>query len=162
MRLLPAIANSTWTAASSLSAIRFRHALRAQAETQNALIQKYLHHNMDTLFGRTHRFSSLRTIEDYQHAVPLTDHDTLSPYLHQIAAGETNILTRDRVRYFALTSGSSGPEKWIPYTTSLLAEFRRAIAPWIVNLFTRFPRLLRGRAYWSITPLGMRPQSNCR
>ena len=56
------------------------------------------------------------------------------------------------VERWMTTSGSSGPKKRIPYTRTLRREFDRAIAPWIVNLFTNEPRAFAGEAYWSISP----------
>lgn len=50
------------------------------------------------------------------------------------------------------TSGSSGAKKRIPYTRTLMRQFDRAIAPWIVNLFAHDPRAFAGEAYWSISP----------
>lgn len=51
------------------------------------------------------------------------------------------------------TSGTTGPTKFIPYTRSLLAEFRRGIAPWVVDLFRHEPPLLAGTSYWAISPV---------
>ena len=51
------------------------------------------------------------------------------------------------------TSGSTAATKYIPYTAGLKAEFQRAIAPWIVDVYRHYPRLLRGQAYWSVTPV---------
>jgi hypothetical protein len=56
------------------------------------------------------------------------------------------------VERWVRTSGSSGPAKDIPYTRALRHEFDRAIAPWIVNLFTHEPRAFAGEAYWSLSP----------
>ena len=49
------------------------------------------------------------------------------------------------------TSGSTARRKWIPYTRRLLDEFDAAAAPWIFDLSRRFPGLLRGRHYWSLS-----------
>ena len=56
------------------------------------------------------------------------------------------------VERWVRTSGSTGPFKDIPYTRALRHEFNKAIAPWIVNLFTHEPRAFAGEAYWSISP----------
>jgi hypothetical protein len=62
------------------------------------------------------------------------------------------VLTSEPVRVLESTGGSTAAKR-IPYTASLQAEFRAAIAPWIFDLYRRRPRLLRGPAYWSITPI---------
>ena len=36
------------------------------------------------------------------------------------------------------TSGSSHKEKWIPYTQSMMDEFKSAIFPWLFDLFQNF------------------------
>jgi hypothetical protein len=56
------------------------------------------------------------------------------------------------VERWVRTSGSTGPAKNIPYTRALRQELDRAIAPWIVNLFTHHPGAFAGEAYWSISP----------
>lgn len=63
-----------------------------------------------------------------------------------------SIPTPANVERWVRTSGSSGPAKDIPYTRALRREFDRAIAPWIVNLFTHHPGAFAGEAYWSISP----------
>ncbi len=56
------------------------------------------------------------------------------------------------VERWVRTSGSTCPSKDIPYTRAFRHELDRAIAPWIVNLFTSEPRAFAGEAYWSISP----------
>lgn len=63
-----------------------------------------------------------------------------------------DIPTPAHVERWLRTSGSSGPAKDIPYTRALRRELDRAIAPWIVNLFTHHPGAFAGEAYWSISP----------
>lgn len=65
---------------------------------------------------------------------------------------EQELLLDEPVERWEETSGSSGAKKRIPYTRTLRRQFERAIAPWIVNLFTTHPRAFAGEAYWSISP----------
>lgn len=65
---------------------------------------------------------------------------------------EQTLDLHEPVERWETTSGSSGPVKRIPITRSLREQFGRAIAPWIVNLFTTEPRAFAGEAYWSISP----------
>lgn len=72
---------------------------------------------------------------------------------HPIRKWEEQQLVLDEpVERWETTSGSSGAKKRIPYTRTLRGQFNRAIAPWIVNLFTSEPRAFAGEAYWSISP----------
>ena len=69
---------------------------------------------------------------------------------------ERAVLTRDPVLLLELTSGSTAPTKLIPYTAALKAEFGRAVAPWIVDLYSHHLPLFTGQAYWSVTPVTRR------
>jgi hypothetical protein len=84
--------------------------------------------------------------------VPLSSYDDYAAYLDRIAAGASNVLTRERVLLLEPTSGSTGGEKLIPYTAGLRHEFQRGVATWIADLFGQRPAVRQGRAYWSISP----------
>ena len=73
--------------------------------------------------------------------------------IDRIGRGEANVLTAEPVRMFELSSGSTSASKMIPYTATLKAEFQRAIAPWIFDLYARHASLRGGPSYWSITPV---------
>jgi GH3 auxin-responsive promoter len=65
---------------------------------------------------------------------------------------EQRLELNEPVERWETTSGSSGAKKRVPYTRTLRHQFNRAIAPWIVNLFTQDLRAFAGEAYWSISP----------
>jgi hypothetical protein len=88
--------------------------------------------------------------------VPLSTYDDYQTALQQISAGRAHVLTQEPVQLLEPTSGSTAASKLIPYTASLRAEFQRALAPWIVDLYSHEPRLLFGQAYWSVTPVTRR------
>jgi GH3 auxin-responsive promoter len=123
------------------------------ASSQEGLLHSLLRENCDSAFGVEHGFSSIQTVEQYRSRVPLRKYSEFQPYVDRIAAGEQNVLTRERVILFEPTGGSTSGSKLIPYTRTLQEEFQRGINAWIANLFLHDPRLLSGRAYWSLSPL---------
>lgn len=147
--------NLPWLAANVPGYLRFRRALADPEAAQRALLRRYLQANADTAFGRAHGFSTIRTAEEYRERVPRADWEDVAPWVDRIAAGEPEILTRSPVRTLEPTSGSSAARKLVPYTADLQREIRRAVAPWIVDLYARRPRLVSGTAYWSITPVAL-------
>ncbi len=151
--------NLPWLAANLPGYLRFRQALAAPERFQRTILRRYLQANAATAFGQAHGFSQIRTAEEYRERVPLADWEDLAPWVDRLASGETGILTRSPVRTLEPTSGSSAAAKLIPYTAELQREIRRAVAPWIVDLYARRPRLARGTAYWSITPLALEEES---
>ncbi|HEV2854596.1 MAG TPA: GH3 auxin-responsive promoter family protein [Thermoanaerobaculia bacterium] len=144
-----------WIAANAGGYLRFRLALEKPEETQQSILLLYLRENAETAFGRQHRFSGIRTVREFQERVPWTTYTDFAPWIDRIASGENAVLTRSPVRALELTSGSSAAAKRIPYTAALQAEIRRAVAPWIFDLYKNRPRLALGCAYWSITPVAM-------
>ena len=155
-----AAANGLWCLSLMDDALAFRRAQRDVRETQSKLLSGLLRRNAGTEFGRRWEFDTIRSAEDYRCRVPLSTYDDYQSDISRIMQGEQGVLTSEPVVLLEPTSGSTGPTKLIPYTKSLKAEFRRAIAPWVVDLFRRDPRLLSGRSYWSVSPVGRSSKSS--
>jgi hypothetical protein len=147
-------ANLAWTASCLPAYLSFRRALRRPRQAQEAVLRRILGRNATTEFGRRHDFSSIHNIRDYQAQVPATNYNAIAPLVDRARAGEKAVLTRDPIRLFEKTSGSSSAAKYIPYTDSLRREFQNAVRTWIFDLYRHDPGLLLGRSYWLITPLG--------
>jgi hypothetical protein len=123
---------------------------------QARLLGRIVRRHQHTWFGRKHRFASIASVRDFQHAVPLSTYADYCDAVERIAHGEQKVLTADRVRLLEPTGGSTSGEKLIPYTAALQRSFQRAIRLWIWDLYSRRPRVRRGRCYWSISPIGQR------
>ncbi|MBI3463261.1 MAG: GH3 auxin-responsive promoter family protein [Planctomycetes bacterium] len=150
--------NSAWMRTCQREARAFRRATHTVAQTQEAVLRNLLAANRDTSFGKLHRFASIASTDDYQRSVRLSTYDAYAPFIEEIAAGRSSVLTADRVELLEPTSGTTSGEKWIPYTASLRAQFQRAIAAWIADVMANCPAVRRGRAYWSISPAVRRPR----
>jgi hypothetical protein len=158
MSALVTLANIVTAAGASPARARFAAALRDPAAAQQSILMRTLRANADTAYGRAHGFASIRDEREFAARVPLVTFDELDSWMDRVAAGETNVLTRDAVRFMEPTSGSSGFLKLIPYTSALQSQFSAAVMPWLFDLLTQRPALVRGRAYWAITPPGRRPK----
>ena len=150
--MIPIVANSLWLSACLPEYLRFRRAVSRVATTQAAVLHETISANADTEIGRLHRFRSIRSVRDFQQQVPLRSYDEYQDWITRIAEGGHRVLTREPVRLFEPTSGSTGASKLVPYTATLQRQFRRGIHAWIADLFLHHPQLLTGRAYWSISP----------
>lgn len=144
--------NSAWMWQCRPEALRFARAAQDVERSQATVLQQILARNALAEFGRDHHFSRIRTAREYQDRVPVGSYETISHWIDRIAAGETGILTQEPVLMFEPTSGSSGPEKLIPYTRTLKRQFQRAICAWVYDAFTMRPTLRRGSSYWSLSP----------
>ncbi len=148
----PAIANRLWLLSALPEELRFRRALRHVSGCQWGVLKEILARNSASDFGRRHRFDSIGSVADFRGRVPLSDYEDYRQAVEGIAAGGRGVLTAAPVTLLEPTGGSTAAAKLIPYGAPLRAEFQRAIAPWIVDLYRRHPALLRGRSYWSISP----------
>ena len=150
--MLTPLINRIWLGTLRAGHRRFEAALADPQHHQSVLLQRYIAHNELTEFGRRHRFSDIDSPRHFQQYVPLTRYEDYEAEIERIRAGESDVLTSGRVRLLEPTSGTTKARKLIPYTAELQAEFRAAIAPWLVDLARMHPGLAGGRAYWSISP----------
>ncbi len=146
------LSNWLWIRLSARQHRHFLWALDQIQEVQRQYLLRVVRQNAKTEYGMRYSFADVFSVEEYQQAVPLTDYECYSPYIEEIVQGEAGVLTREPILLLEPSSGTSAASKIIPYTKSLKVEFQRGIAPWVVSLFKRKPELLRGSAYWSISP----------
>ena len=152
MHLLSRLANRTLKAKAWRGMRRWASATDHTAETQENLLMRIVRENRETVFGREHELMRVRSVADYQGRVPIRDYDDFVPYVEAIAAGQNGVLTADTVTRLLPTGGSTGGTKLIPHTGSLRSAFQRGIDPWLHSLFTQWPGVMNGRAYWQVTP----------
>jgi hypothetical protein len=128
------------------AANRFDDATWQPLAAQQARLLEIVQRNRDTAYGKAHDFARVRSIADFQAAVPPNTYESLSPYIERMLEGESNVLTADRPLMFATTSGTTGRAKYIPVTPSYLQEYSHGIHVHTYRLFTDLPDVLEGRA----------------
>ncbi|KDR96623.1 GH3 auxin-responsive promoter [Peptoclostridium litorale DSM 5388] len=147
------IANRILLLLYSKKSIGFHNATGNVENVQEHLIKKVIKKNQDSLFGKSHDFKNIRSINEYRALVPIRTYDDFLPYVKKIENGIERVLTAEKVLRFEESSGTSSASKLIPYTHSLKNEFLRGIAPWIYDLYSFNKGLVNGKSYWSITPV---------
>lgn len=152
----PIAANHLWYLLCLRASRAFHRALDDVASTQQAILLRLVQRNAATVWGQRYGFQHIRSVADYQARVPLTTYADYHEAIEHISQGQKDVLTTDPVVLLEPTSGSTAATKHIPYTAALKAEFQRAIAPWVVDLFRHYPTLRTGPAYWSVTPVTRR------
>jgi hypothetical protein len=146
------LGNSLWRLANARAYRAFRRAWREPRRAQENILFAFLRRNAASDYGRRHRYATIRTVRQFQEAVPIVNYEDLVPRIEQIRQGRQNVLTCERVLMMEKTSGSAGGAKYIPYTATLRREFQNAVGAWMFDLFTRRPALKAGAQYWSISP----------
>jgi phenylacetate-coenzyme A ligase PaaK-like adenylate-forming protein len=99
----------------------------SQERTFNRLLVKA----KDTAFGNYYHFEDIlasgNALRLFQETVPLSNYDTIHPWWKRAEAGEADVCWPGRVKYFALSSGTSGaPSKNIPVTKDLIRVTQQA------------------------------------
>ena len=94
----------------------FEKSTRDPLKIQEKVLFEYLERNRDTEYGRKYRFSDIKSINDYQSFVPMSDCESLRPYITRMTKGEDSVLTSDKPIFFGLTNGTTNHPKFIPVT----------------------------------------------
>ena len=84
------------------------------ATTQERLLLSLVRAARHTRFGREHSFESIRSPRDFQSRVPLREYLDFKPYWDRLFEGERDVTWPGRIRYFAITSGTTAGNKLIP------------------------------------------------
>lgn len=82
--------------------------------------------------------------EFFQKKFPITTYENWKDALLERKQNEYDTL-------FVPTSGSTHAIKWIPYTIKFKAELWSASSSWMHDLYLRYPAILRGKHYWSLS-----------
>lgn len=86
-------------------------------QAQQRWFERLVANGTPTAFGNDHHFSEIRSVPDFQAAVPVRDYEALKPYIEQILAGQSDVLWPGKPLYLAKTSGTTSGTKYIPITT---------------------------------------------
>lgn len=82
------------------------------------LLMKILEDNKDTEYGLKYDFANIKSIEEYQAKVPITDYDSYADYIYRMTEnGEKNLITAYDIIHYAKSSGTMGNPKRIPVSS---------------------------------------------
>ena len=119
---------------------------------QEKLLRALLRENADTAYGRRHDFASIDAFSGFQRQVPISEYDDIEPYVEAARHGRPAQLTRARPVFYALTSGTTGPAKYIPVTEQSRHAKSRLMRLWLSGLFRDHPSVLDGKVLQPASP----------
>ena len=114
----------------------FRTATRA-IQDQEKWRQRLITKAAKTQFGQDHRFSEIKSAEQFRQNIPIRDYEGLRPYIDQIVAGKANVLWPGRPKYFAKTSGTTSGVKYIPISRDSIGYHISSARNAILNYIAR-------------------------
>ena len=128
--------------------------LRANACSRE-LLMRLVRDNQDTEYGRKYGFREIRSYADYAARVPISCYEDYEPYIERMLCfNQKDLITADKVVYYAHTSGTTGASKMIPCTQKALDVFFAAGYERVFGLYDRSRREKTGEgmpAYKGIT-----------
>lgn len=83
--------------------------------------------------------------------LPITDYSNWHESIEKQRLSKEKVISLDDVSRYQPTSGSSAAIKWIPYTNRFLKEIDSVAAPWLFDLYKRYPGIREGQHYWSLS-----------
>ncbi|MBQ0768113.1 MAG: GH3 auxin-responsive promoter family protein [Bizionia sp.] len=98
----------------------------APIKTQDKVFKDLIQRAAVTQFGKDHKFSEIKTYEQFVARVPIRDYEDLKPYVERVVAGEADILWPEKPLYFAKTSGTTSGAKYIPITKESMPNHIKA------------------------------------
>lgn len=127
-----------------------------EATQTTVLLKKTLGPNADCEFGRKYGFDKISSIAEYQRAVPIQKYDGFADAIRRIVNdGEQGILTKERVKRFFMTSGSTSEPKYIPVTTRFIQTKSRAFGIYWATVFADHPQAKEGRMITNFSDSGV-------
>src|SRR5687767_14460617 len=96
--------------------------MRAQQRVLAQIAKLY----RDTDVGRGLGFADVGSVSDLQRKVRVTEKKDYTPWVERLQKeNPRGLVTRDRLRYLALTSGTSEDIRLFPFPNALIKTFRK-------------------------------------
>ncbi|MBT3278316.1 MAG: GH3 auxin-responsive promoter family protein [Phycisphaerales bacterium] len=97
---------------------KFLRAHQNTRDVQQQLLERLVEAHAGTGFGKDHNLLSVKTMDDFRKAVPLSTYDYYRPYIDRVREGDFKALMPNGVPplMFSMTSGTTGTPKYIPVT----------------------------------------------
>ncbi len=88
---------------------------------QNNFLLQLVRIAQNTSFGIKHQFKNIKSVNDFQNLVPISDYEGLRTYIEQVyQLGKPDILWKGLPIYFAKTSGTTSGTKYIPLSHEMM------------------------------------------
>ena len=110
--------------------IRQQMPVQKYFQQQQKVLKGLLDKAANSAFGKHYHFDEILAGEDpvaaFQQAVPIHTYEEMQKWWIRALHGESDVVTKGRLEYFALSSGTSeGASKYVPVSKAQLTQFKR-------------------------------------
>lgn len=119
------------------------------AEVQQETLFKLVSKAEDTEWGKKFDYRSIKTIADFQQALPIQTYEEVKPFVDRLREGESNLLWPGEIKWFAKSSGTTNDKsKFIPVSNESLKDCHFKGARDVISIYYQnYPetRILTGK-----------------
>lgn len=139
---------------SGLPQLRILHnASRDCIEAQSRVLKSIIDTSRNTAFGKDHNFNAIKSIADFQSAVPIRDFEDHRCYIDRMCKGENDVLFPGKALFFNTTSGTTDKPKLIPVSKKYFEKAYNDISRlWFYSCLRDNPRLFNGKNLSAVGP----------
>lgn len=145
--LLRRVVANALLAAKSMQFTRWHRTVQNARELQREKLHEKLSRIAGSRFARDHGLSPKMNVDEFRRAIPVAGYPRMAPYIASVMHGDVTELfaPRTEIVMFAVTSGTTGPSKYIPVTRAQVAEYRRSWGMWSVAIARENPSMIMGK-----------------
>ncbi|MCL2131145.1 MAG: GH3 auxin-responsive promoter family protein [Lentimicrobiaceae bacterium] len=92
-------------------------------DCQRVCLENLLKKAAKTVWGTQYDYASIKNLETFKSRVPVSDYQSLYPFIERMISGEKNVLWQGVTDWFSKSSGTSGSKsKFIPVSSESLSD----------------------------------------
>lgn len=115
-------------------------------EVQKLVLKQIIESAKDTEFGKKYHFQEIKSIEDFQNKIPISEWNDYGTYTERMADGEADILFPGKTKIFLVTTGTTSKPKLVP-ESELGAIARQVISRFRIFQLMRNVPSIRDNGY---------------
>lgn len=119
---------------------------------QAQVLKSVLNSARGTLFAENHGLDAGLELEEFRQRVPVRTYSEGQDYFDRVARGDKGILTRHTVKQLLVTSGTTGPSKFLPVTSVWEKEVAMAQDLWRLGLVKDREEISQGKVLTLVSP----------
>lgn len=107
---------------------------------QKYVLLSILAKNKNTKYGQKYKFKNIKNFSDFKREVPIQNYEDLREYIEEELNGEKNSIISDKIKTFAISSGTTDKVKYIPHTIESILMRKRSWEIWVNILMRENPK----------------------
>lgn len=111
---------------------------------QRNVLLNILKHQENTDFGKKYNFKSLKSISDFQNALPIMKYEDLWPWIDRQENEKKSVINSEMPILYAVTSGTTGQPKYIPILKRSLKSYKNIQKIFVYSLYRVRPNIFDG------------------